>query len=434
MNPSDFSKRLHHVIPGGAHTYSRGDDQFPGVAPSVFVRGKGPLVWDSDETEYVDWGMGINNVLIGHAEDAIDDAAVAALRRGQSFSRPTPLELDAAEAVLALFPGMDMIKFAKNGSDGNSGAIRLARAITNRSLVAYDGTAPFLSIHDWFIGRTVLSAGIPEAVRNLSVPFAFNDTDSVEKLFRDHAGQLAAVIMETARDKKPEPSFLMRLRTLCDEHGTLLIFDEVVTGFRYALSGAYSLFGVIPDFVSIGKGIANGYALSAVMGKRQYMERGGLRHDRERVFFLSTTNGPEQSALAAALRTVQFYKENDVIGRLYGNGQAAADAINAGAGRNGIEEFISASGDFSCRPVLRFCGPDGQPSMAFRSLFLQEMLKQGIFMPWICPSFRHGPAEARRTANAANEACAVYAKALASGSVDGFLSGPVVKPVFRKFN
>jgi len=431
---ASFSELAHRLIPGGGHTYSRGDDQFPEIAPRALECGKGARVWDIDGEEFVDWGMGINNVLIGHAEPAIDDAAVAALRNGQAFSRPSPLEVEAAEAVLGLFPDMDMVKFCKNGSDANDAAIRLARAITGRDLVAYDGTAPFLSINDWFIGRTVVAAGVPDATRSLAVPFVFNDLESVERLFAEQGDRLAAAILEVCRDVRPSVAFLRRLRELCTAHGVLLIFDEVVTAFRYGLHGAHELFDVSPDLMSIGKGMGNGYAIAALLGRREYMERGGLRHSRERVFLLSTTNGPERSALAAVVATVRFYRDHDVIGKLHETGGALAAAINDAAGRHGVSEFVAAAGDFSCRPMLVVRGPDGAPSYAYRTLLQQELVRGGVLMPWICPSFRHGPAELEQTETALDAACAVVARSLEAGSTDGFLIGEPVKPVFRARN
>ena len=429
-----FSERAHDVIPGGSHTYSRGDDQFPARAPRAFTRGKGARIWDIDGREFVDWGMGINNVLVGHAEDVIDDAAVEALRRGQAFSRPSPLEVELAEKILELFPAMDMAKFGKNGSDANTGAVRLARAITGRSLVGYDATAPFLSIHDWFIGKTAVNAGVPAEVQGLSVGFRFNDIASVDAMFAEHGPNLACVVLEVCRETKPAPGFLETLRRHCTANGTLLVFDEVVTGFRYALNGASSLFGVDADLMSIGKGMANGYAMSALLGKREFMERGGLRHAEPRVFFLSTTNGPEQSALAASLAVIRFYRDHDVIGRIHENGRAVIDAVAASAARHGIGEFVSANSDFDCRPSLRFLGPDKTPSLEFRTLFLQEMADRGVFMPWVCPSFRHGSSELDRTREALDGALEVYARCIAAGSVAGVLVGPAAKPVFRRFN
>ena len=434
LDEHPFSRRAHAVIPGGAHTYSRGDDQLPLEAPRGFVEGKGARVTDVDGRTWVDWGMGINNVLVGHAENSIDDAAVAALRRGQAFTRPTPVEVDLAERLVAHFPGMDMIKFAKNGSDPNAAAIRLARAITGRTRVGYDETAPFLGIHDWFIGRTVVNAGVPEAVRALSVPFRLNDVASVDALFASGTEAPACVILEIARERRPAPGFLEHLRAQCDAHGTLLIFDEVVTGFRYALHGLYSTLGVTPDLLSIGKGMANGYAIAALLGRREYMERGGLRHRHERVFFLSTTNGPEQSALAAAAATLSFYETHDVIGRLSEVGASVRQGLAEIAKRHGIGHRVGTLGDYDNRPFLSLLGPDGQPSFEFRTLFLQELCRHGVFMPYICPSFRHGSSELDQTLEAFDHACAVQARALEAGTTEGLLNGPAAKPVFRKWN
>ncbi|MBM4134041.1 MAG: glutamate-1-semialdehyde 2,1-aminomutase [Nitrospira sp.] len=434
MRTEDFSARAHRVIPGGAHTYSKGDDVLPADAPQAFVRGKGARVWTLDGRELVDWGMGINSVLIGHAEDEIDDAAVAALRDGQNFSRPSPLEVDLAEAAVALFDGMDMVKFAKNGSDANDAAIRLARAVTGRTLIAYDEEAPFLSIHDWFIGNTVMNAGVPEAVAGLARGFRFNDLGSVEALFNEHGPRLAAVILEPCRDVRPRPGFLEGVRALCDRNGTVLIFDEMVTGFRYSLNGAASFLGVRPDLMTVGKGMANGYALSALLGTRSYMDRGGIHHAHPRCFLLSTTHGAERSALAAGLAAIRLHRRERVVERLASVGRRLIAGIDACAKRHGVQEYVSAASDFACRPVLKCCGPDKVPSAEYRTLFIQEMLRRGVFMPWICPSFRHGDAELDRTLEALDGTCSVYARAIDAGAVVGLLEGRPGKPVFRKYN
>lgn len=434
QSDADFRRRAHALIPGGAHTYSKGDDQMPERAPAAFVRGKAARVWDLSGREFVDWGMGINNVLIGHAEDEIDEAVIAAIRGGQNFSRPTPREVEAAEAVLGLFDGFDMVKFAKDGSDVNSAAIRLARAVTGRDLVAFDGSAPFLAIDDWYIGNTPVNAGVARPTVDLTVPFRFNDAASVEAVFAEHGARLAAVILEPCREVRPSDAFLKTIRRLCDEHGTLFILDEVVTAFRYAREGAHTLFGVKPDLMSIGKGVANGYAVSALVGRRQYMERGGLSHDFDRCFLLSTTNGAEQSGLAAVIATVGFYRQHDVIGAIAATGRKVLDGLKAAAERHGIGAHLFAATDFDCRPTLRFQGPDGEVSQGFRTLFIQEMLDGGVFMPWICPSFRHGDSEMTRTLEAFDRACATYANAIDAGGVERFLQGPPARPVMRRRN
>ena len=327
-----------------------------------------------------------------------------------------------------------MVKFAKNGSDANDAALRLARAVTGRDLVAYDADAPFLSIHDWFIGNTAMNAGVPEVAARLAIGFRYDDVASIDGLFAEHGRRLAAVILEPCRERRPGAGFLERLRALCDAHGTLLVFDEMVTGFRYALGGAEALLGVAPDLRTVGTAMANGYALTALVGRREYMERGGLGHDAPRCFLLSTTHGAERSALAAGLATIRFYREHGVIDRLYQMGGRLRRALDEAARCHGVEPYVNAWGDFACRPVLRCAGPDGVPSAAYRTLFVQELLRAGVFMPWVAPSYRHGDAELTRTAEAFDRACAVYARAIDKGAADGFLDGRPAQAVFRRFN
>jgi glutamate-1-semialdehyde 2,1-aminomutase len=429
-----FNERASLVIPGGAHTYSKGRDQMPANAPEAFVRGKGGRAWALDGREFVDWGMGINNVLVGHAEDAIDLAACHALRQGQNFSRPTLREVELAESLATLIDGVDMVKFAKNGSDANAAALRLARAVTGRSRVLFDGSAPFLAINDWFIGHTPVNAGVQPEATALTHAFVYDDPGSVARLFDEHRGEVAAVILEPCRDRRPSAGFLERLRALCDEHGALLVFDEIVTGFRYTLHGASRLFGVRPDLLTMGKGMANGYAISALAGRREIMARGGLDHSDPRCFLLSTTNGAEQSGLAAAMATIAFYQQHDVIAQLDRTGRAVASAITDAAADAGIADFLRAGGDFGCRPVIICLDHQRQPSAAHRTLFHQELLKHGVFMPWICPSFRHGSSELDQTRDACGKAARVYADAIERRSTDGLLDGPPVKPVMRRYN
>jgi glutamate-1-semialdehyde 2,1-aminomutase len=430
----NFDERAGRIIPGGAHTYSKGPDQFPANAPQAFVRGKGSRVWDADGNEYVDWGMGINNVLVGHAEDAIDRAACDALRQGQNFSRPTLREVEVAEQLAHLVDGVDMVKFCKNGSDANTAALRLARAVTGRTLIAFDRAAPFLAIHDWFIGHTPVDAGVPAEARSLTAPFTYNDLASAARLFDEHPDGIAAVILEPCRDRRPAAGFLEGLRALCDRHGTLLVFDEIVTGFRYGLHGASRMFGVRPDLLAMGKGMANGYAMAALAGRREVMSRGGLDHHDARCFLLSTTNGAEQSGLAATGATLDFYTTHDVIEHLDRTGRAAAAAINNAAAAAGVSAFLKAEGDFACRPVMTCLDHEGRPSLAHRTLFHQELLKRHVFMPWICPSFRHGSSELAQTAEACATAARAYARAIEQRSVDGLLEARPVKPVMRRYN
>ena len=269
---SELQRRLHELVPGGAHTYARGSDQYPEDMAPVLVRGDGCRVWDADGNCFIEYGMGLRSVTLGHGYRPVLEAVHQALADGVNFSRPTQLEVAAAEDFLGLVPGADMVKFAKNGSDATSAAIRLARAATGRDLVAVCDQ-PFFSADDWFIGTVEMNAGVPEDTRNQTVRFQFNDLDSLRLRFAESGGQLACVVMEAATAlAEPEPGFLEGVRALCDAHGTLLVFDEMITGFRWSASGAQSVYGVRPDLSCWGKAMGNGFPLSALAGRRDLME------------------------------------------------------------------------------------------------------------------------------------------------------------------
>lgn len=224
-------RRLHELIPGGAHTYARGSDQYPEAMAPVLVRGRGARVEDVDGNWFVEYGMGLRAVTLGHGYAPVVEAVVRAAQDGVNFSRPTLWELQAAEQLLRQVPGAEMVKFAKNGSDVTSAAVKLARAATGRDLVAICTTQPFLSTDDWFIGATSMAAGIPQAYRDLTVGFRYNDLDSVRVLLDAHPGQVAALILEPATATvEPEPGFLEGLRELADRDGFVLVFDEMITG------------------------------------------------------------------------------------------------------------------------------------------------------------------------------------------------------------
>src|SRR5690606_20301591 len=291
-------RRAHELIPGGAHTYAKGDDQFPENAPPFIVRGDGCHAWDLDGRAFVEYGMGLRAVTLGHAFAPVVDAARRELGHGLNFTRPSPIEVEAAELLQSLIPAAEMVKFCKDGSHAVDAAVRLARAFTGRDMVAICGDHPFFSTSDWFIGTTDMNAGIPEATRRLVAKFRYNDLASVEALFAQHPGQIACLVLEAARTEEPQPGYLERLKSLVHANGALLVFDEMITGFRWHLRGAQHVYGVTPDLGTFGKALANGFSVSALVGRREIMTLGGLGHDRERVFLMSTTHGAETHGLA----------------------------------------------------------------------------------------------------------------------------------------
>jgi glutamate-1-semialdehyde 2,1-aminomutase len=432
-HPDGLSERAHRLIPGGCHTYSKGDDQFPALAPPFIARGDGCHAFDPDGRKYLDWGMGLRTVILGHAYPRVTEAAIAELRNGTNFTRPSLLEVEFAEELVDLIPCAEMVKFAKNGSDVTTAAVRLARAATGRDLVAFPREQPFLSVDDWFIGATEMNSGVPEAIRRISLTFTYGDARSLEQLFEQYPDTIAAVIMEAATTSPPPPGYLERVRELTTARGAVLVFDEMITGFRWDLRGAQRHFGVTPDLATFGKALANGFAVSALTGRRDVMELGGTGHAKERVFLLSTTHGGETHSLAAARATVAELREREVAEHLWTVGQRLCDGLN-GAARDGhVADAFSAVG-FPCSPVLMFDGQASVSNAELRTLFLQEMVAQGILIPYVAPSLSHGLAEVDRTVEAATAAFTLIRRVLDGEPIEQHLVGPPVKPVFRRYN
>ena len=428
-----LNRRAHEIIPGGAHTYAKGDDQYPVLAPAFIARGSGCHVWDADGNEYIEYGMGNRAVGLGHAYPPILRAVREALELGSNFTRPASIEVECAETFLDLFPNAEMVKFCKDGSDATSAAVRLSRAYTGRDLIAICADHPFFSTDDWFIGTTPMNAGIPEAIRQLTVTFRYNDIQSVRDLFRQHPGQIAAMIMEPARMDEPRDNFLAEARRICHENGALFIFDEMITGFRWHRHGAQHVYAVDPDLACFGKAMANGFSVSALAGKREFMRLGGLEHtDRPRVFLLSTTHGGETHGLAAAIATMRIYRDEPVIEHLYRQGDLLRYGMEEAARRHGLEGHIKVSGR-SCCMVYSTLDQNLRPSQAFRSLFLQETIRRGVLMPSLVVSYTHKDEDIERTIEAVDGAMAVYARALADG-VERHLVGRPSDTVYRRFN
>jgi glutamate-1-semialdehyde 2,1-aminomutase len=424
--------RLHAAIPGGSHTYAKGDDQYPEHAAPYLVRGEGCHVWDVDGNEFIEYGMGLRAVTLGHAYRPVIEAAARQMALGMNFTRPTLLELECAEALLRLIEGADMVKFAKNGSDVTTAAVKLARAYTGRDLVAICAQQPFLSVDDWFIGVTPMGAGVPKAVRDLTLKFDYNDLDSLRALFDAHPGRIACVVMEPATAAEPADDFLTRTKRVCKEQGALLIFDEMITGFRWHVGGAQHVYGVVPDLSTFGKALGNGFAISALLGRRDVMELGGLHHCRERVFLLSTTHGAESSALAAAMAVMQAYQREDPIGTMYRQGERLAVGVRTAIRRQGLDKYIEILGR-ACNLIYATRDVEGRPSQPFRTLFMNELIRHGILAPSFVVSAAHSDADIDATIAAVDAALLVYRRALDHG-ISTQLNGRPVKPVMRTLN
>jgi glutamate-1-semialdehyde 2,1-aminomutase len=456
--PNEFDSlraRLHKAIPGGAHTYSRGDDQFPAIAPPLLMRGEGAYVWDSFGNRYLDYGMALRAVTLGYADARVNAAAGVEMGNGVNLTRATMTELRAAETLIDLVPSVEMVKFAKNGSNVTTAAVKIARAYTGRRYVCVPRQQPFFSFDDWFIGVTALKRGIPGEHFTTTLMFDFNDIASLKALFDAYPGEIAAVMMEPATHLTPcqshcdgptqwpvtpcaacpnsKKNFLHEVQTLCRQDGALFILDEMITGFRWHLQGAQTFFGVSPDICTFGKGMANGFSVAAVGGRREIMQIGSIdKPGMERTFLLSTTHGAEMPGLGAFMETVRIYREESVVDHLWAYGSRLKDGIASVAARHGVERYVTTEGPpISLNLVTR--DADGNPSPAFRTLYAQEMLRQGVMMPWLAVSAAHGDAELDLTLDALDRALLVYRKALEEG-VEKYLVGSAIRPVFRSRN
>lgn len=429
----EYRNKVHKVIPGGAHTYSKGDDQFPKVAPAAIKYGKGAYLWDVDDNKFLDCSMGLTSVSLGHAYEPVLERVREELLRGVNFQRPASIELEMAEAFLSLIPCHQMIKFAKNGSTATTAAVKLARAYTGRELVAFPGDHPFYSYDDWFIGRTACTKGIPEIFKNLTLTYQSNDLATLEKLFVENPGKISCVISEPEKSNGQPADYLKKLIDLCHKHGALYIMDEMITGFKTDFPGSIKKFGVEPDMATWGKGIANGFSFCALTGKKEIMELGGInRPGEEKVFLISTTHGGETHAMAACLATIHEFKNKPVIKHNHDIGSELLKATQKIIQDKKLEKYISFI-DTNWMPIFIFKDKTENISMGLRTLFLQEMISRGVlFQGSFVPCFSHTKDDVKFFAEAFAESCDVFTKGLESG-YEKFLIGEPTKPVFRKF-
>jgi glutamate-1-semialdehyde aminotransferase/spore coat polysaccharide biosynthesis protein SpsF (cytidylyltransferase family)/predicted dehydrogenase len=415
-------ERAESVIPGCAQTFSKGANQHVrGVAPLFLAKGKGCRVWDVDGNEYIDYIQGLLPNILGYANEEVNAAVAEQLGQGHSFSLPHPLEVALAERLTRLIPCAEKVRFGKNGSDATAGAVRAARAFTVRERIACCG---YHGWQDWFIGSTTRSAGVPLAVRSLTHPFAYNDLGSLQKLFSEHRGEFAAVIMEPANFYPPAEGFLEGVKSLAHQHGALLIFDEICSGFHFGLGGAQKKFGVIPDLACFGKAMGNGLPISCVVGRADVMKV------FEDIFF-SFTFGGEVASMAAAMKVLDILEGTDALPRINVNGRLLQEGLNAMAKQAGLQERIRCVG-YPFWSLIKFLDADGNDSFLVRSLFTQECVKRGVLLlATHNMTAAHDPLAIEHTLRVYAEVCKTLAKWLGEPRAEEHLEGEMIEPVFR---
>jgi len=425
-----LAQRARFLIPGGSHTYAKGDDQYPENAPNFIARGKGCHVWDVDGNEFIEYGMGLRAVSLGHAYEPVVHAVEKALQHGTNFTRPAPIEVACAQKFLGLVPTAEQVKFTKDGSTAITAATKLARAFTGRRKVAYCAEHPFFSYDDWFIGGMEMSAGIPAEHRSLVRTFHYNDIESIRKLFDENPGEIACIVLEPERDTPPKDDFLKKACELAHANGALFVLDEMITGFRWDRAGAQKIYGITPDLSGWGKAMANGFSVSALAGRREIMDQGGFCEDRDRVFLLSTTHGAEVHGLAAAIATMTVYEHEDVTGTLARQGERLRGGCTEVARSLGLQDHFAVIGH-PANLVYATRDADGKPSQDFRTLFMQELVKRGILGPSFVISYSHSAEDVDLTIEAARGALEVYRRGLDDG-IATVLEGRPVRPVDRR--
>ena len=414
-------ERALRTIPTASQTFSKSHLQFPpGHAPLFLTHGRGGRVWDVDGNRYVDLIGGLLPVVLGYCDPDVDDAIARQLGRGISFSLATTLEAELAERLVDIIPCAERVRFGKNGTDATSGAIRVARAFTGRERIAVCG---YHGWQDWYIGSTTRDKGVPQAIKDLTQKFIYNDIDSLDRVLCSHPGAFAAVILEPMTTDEPKPGYLEAVKELTHRHGALLIFDEIVTGFRFHIGGAQALFGITPDLASFGKAMANGMPISAVVGRADVMS------EMDEVFFSGTFAG-EALSLAAAIATIDKLRRDNVISNLWRTGQNLVDRLTPEIEQRGLFSIVRLRGKPPWKVVV--IGDHENASAALiKTILRRELLTHGILVGGshnICHS--HDQADVDQICDAYGKALDVLAERLGRHDLEAGFNDPVIEPIF----
>lgn len=410
------------TIPVGSQTFSKSKTQLAhGVSPYFVDHASGSRLWDVDGNEYVDFGNALASVMLGYCDPDVDNAVLAQLKNGVSFSLPHRLEMEVAELIVELIPSAEMVRFGKNGTDATSAAVRLARAYTGREHILVCG---YHGWQDWYIGTTARDLGVPQGVKKLTHAFQYNDLASLKRLFNEFPNSVAAVMMEPMNLQWPEADFLQQVKDLTHQYGSILVFDETVTGCRYSKGGAQEQFGVLPDLTTLGKGIGNGHPLSVICGRQDIMML------MEEIFF-SGTFGGETLSLAAAKVVLTKIRDTDVVERLNLNGGKVLQGVKDLIETHGVSNILGIGGHPSWS-ILTITDASAYTSWEIKTLFLQEVFKRGIFtIGTHNMSYAHDDTDITQLLNCYEEILPLIRKAVETESLFEMLEAEPLKPLFK---
>ena len=410
------------VSPLASQTYSKSYRYFSrGMAPSYMDHGEGCYVYDVDGNKFIDFMCALGPITVGYNEPSINEAVIRQVNKFASGSLQSELEVLLAEKICKIIPCAEMVRFVKNGSDATTAAVRLARAYTGREVVLMSG---YHGMHDWSIGASENHMGVPESVRNLTVSFKYNDLDDLENKLQTN--NTAAVILEPIQSNGPIEGYLDNVKKLTHKYGAILIFDEVVSGFHYALGGAQEMFGVIPDLVAFGKGMANGYPISAVAGRRDLMEQ------IEQGVFVSTTFGGDSISMAASLATIELLERPNVYERITELGTTLKEGIQERIDKYDLGDILAVSG-LPAHCGVAFEGHGSLDYIDIQSIYSQTLLQYGILQFAIYfLNLHHTDNEVEVYLNATDKAFSLICEAVNRDSVDGILVGGRIDPIFKR--
>ena len=409
-----------NTILSGCQLYSKGPEtHIRGVSPIYIEKGKNAHVWDPDGNEYIDYDMGLGPILLGYCYEAVDDAVFKQMQKGMGYSLVAPIEVEYAKLCIENIPCAEKVRFLKTGSSATEGAIRIARAFTGKKHII---RGEYHGWHEWTTSaESVRQGGIIDEVRNYVHKFEYNDFTALEKLFEEYKGEIAAVITEPVILDAPKNDFLNKVKSICEQNGALLIFDEVVDGFRFSIGGAQKYFGVTPDLATFGKAAANGMPLSIIAGKREIMDA------VDKNIFISTTFGGETLSLAAGIAVMKELKEKNVTARIWELGKKIQENSNNLA--EDLNAPITLKG-YHCRMAFEYKDYEGKQDWLYNSIFMQECVKRGVLLGWsIFPCYTHTDEDIDFTLNVFEDAMKVYKKALESGHPESFMEGTPLKIV-----
>lgn len=431
----DLYRKANKLIPGGTQLLSRRPTRYAnGVSPVYAVRAKGARIWDVDGNEYIDWVSGIGAIILGYCDPVVDDAVREQIGKGVATSINSELELELAEELCRTIPCAEMVRYAKCGGEACAIAVRIARGATGRDKVLFCG---YHGWHDWYLAANLVAEeslnshlfpgiepiGVPKALAGTALPFPFGDLAALGQLLDDHKGEVATIIMEPLRSEKPADGYLAGVRKLCDEHGVVLIFDEVSSGFRFGMQAAQGFVGATPDMAVFAKSMSNGYPMAAVVGRRSVMEPAAR-------MFISSTYWSDPIGMVAALTTIRELRRRNVAESLWKFGEELRSRINCIACEAGLD--VTCSG-LAVHPHLEFRSATADQKSVLATLFIQEMAKRGSHgYASFYLNAAQGTAELEQTTMAAREVFGILRRAIDSGNAETFLECPRQQDAFRR--